>query len=350
MEVNLSYIEFLLKLLNNEENLSLKDYQEELSINTYITLLSLSNFEYTENYLETEQEKLNNFLRKLNNLKVKIQLNGKKDKIIEFKDNLITQYYENVNILSIYIKDNLEFETILNSLDAKSITKLIDEITKNKILKETNKDIIKEKRNKIINLLPKNNYYISNETIYIENDNIKEEITITEFKELFNYLLNIDIYKKIYKTKANQISHELIINHLIKTSVSNELPKNNVEKIVIPLVFTRILSLNIDDMKKINNSEFNIENIKISELYSLASSNHAEENTVKWRNISIPNEYLVEKVKEIIAKGMYYYKDNDFILDNPGEFKLSIDIDKMNNILKTILETKINNKHSKKNK
>ena len=103
-------------------------------------------------------------------------------------------------------------------------------------------------------------------------------------------------------------------------------------------------------MKKIDNSEFNIENIKISELYSLASSNNEEENTVKWRNISIPNEYLVEKIKEIITKGMYYYKDNEFILDNPGEFKLSIDIDKMNNILKIILENKIHNKHSKKKK
>jgi len=350
MEVNLSYIEFLLKLLNKQENLNLKDYKEELSVNTYITLLSLSNFEYTEKYLEKEQEKVNDFLRKLNNLKVKIQLNGKKDKIIEFKDNLITQYYEDINILSIYIKDNLEFENILNTLDAKSITKLIDEVTKNKIDKENNKDIIKEKRNRIISLLPKSNYFIDNEIIYIENNNEKEEITIKEFKEIFNYLLNTDIYKKIYKTKANQISHELIINHLIKTLVSNELTENNLEKILIPIVFTRVLSLNLDDMKKIDNSDFNIENIKISELYSLASSNQDEENTVKWRNISIPNEYLVEKIKEIISKGMYYYKDNEFILDNPGEFKLSIDIDKMNNILKIILDNITNSKNSKKNK
>jgi len=273
-----------------------------------------------------------------------------KDKIIEFKDNLITQYYEDINILSIYIKDNLEFENILNTLDAKSITKLIDEVTKNKIDKENNKDIIKEKRNRIISLLPKSNYFIDNEIIYIENNNEKEEITIKEFKEIFNYLLNTDIYKKIYKTKANQISHELIINHLIKTLVSNELTENNLEKILIPIVFTRVLSLNLDDMKKIDNSDFNIENIKISELYSLASSNQDEENTVKWRNISIPNEYLVEKIKEIISKGMYYYKDNEFILDNPGEFKLSIDIDKMNNILKIILDNITNSKNSKKNK
>lgn len=347
MEVNLSYIEFLLKLLNNKENIDFKTYKEELIINSYITLLSLSNIEYSEKYIKKETEKLNDFLRKLNNLKVKIQLNGKKEQIIEFKDNLITQYYENINILSIYIKDNKEFENILNTLDAKRITKLIDEVTKNKMDKDNNKEKITELRDKITKLLPLNNYYISDNKIYIENN---EDISITEFKEIFNYLLNTDNYKKIYKTKTSQISHELIINHLIKTLISNELTENNIEKILIPLIFTRVLSLNIDDMKQIDNSEFNIENIKISELYSLASSTTTKGNTVKWRNISIPNEYLIEKLKEIISKGMYYYKDNDFILDNPGEFKLSINIDKMNNILKILLDNIINNKNSKKNK
>ena len=128
------------------------------------------------------------------------------------------------------------------------------------------------------------------------------------------------------------------------------MPQNNIDKISIPLVFTRILSLNIDDMKEIDNSDYNIENIKISELYSLASTNSEENNTVKWRNISIPNEYLIEKIKEIINKGMYYYKDNNFILDNPGEFKLSIEIDKIKFILKTILENNLNNKNTKKTK
>ena len=96
-------------------------------------------------------------------------------------------------------------------------------------------------------------------------------------------------------------------------------------------------------MKKLDNSSFNIENIKISELYSLASNNLDEENTVKWRNIKIPNEYLVEKIKEIISKGMYYYKDDNFILDNPGEFTLSIKITKIKHLLKTLLESIINN-------
>ena len=48
MEVNKSYIEFLLKLLNNEENLDINKYQEELIVNLYLTLLSLSNLDYTD--------------------------------------------------------------------------------------------------------------------------------------------------------------------------------------------------------------------------------------------------------------------------------------------------------------
>ena len=46
MEVNKSYIEFLLQLLNNHENIDIENHQEELIVNLYLTLLSLSNLEY----------------------------------------------------------------------------------------------------------------------------------------------------------------------------------------------------------------------------------------------------------------------------------------------------------------
>ena len=38
MEVNRSYVEFLLKLLKSEENINLEQYQEELMVNLYLTL------------------------------------------------------------------------------------------------------------------------------------------------------------------------------------------------------------------------------------------------------------------------------------------------------------------------
>ena len=350
MEVNLSYIENLLNLLNDNKTFD-KINKDELTINSYITLLSLSNLEYTEKHFKNEQEQINDFLRKLNNLKVKIQLNGKKENILKFKEELLTQYYENINLLSMYIYNNEELVEIINSLDAKKITKLIDITTKKKMEKETKKDICDKKRKKLITLLPHSNYYIENNKIYIENDNSYEEISINEFKEIFNYLLNTNNFKKIYKQKTNQISHELIINNIIKTLISNDLTENNLEKILIPLTFTKILSLNIDEMKKLDTSSFNIDNIKISELYSLASPNNLEENTAQWRNIKVPNEYLVEKIKEIISKGMYYYKEDKFILDNPGELTLSIKITKIKHLLKTLLESNINcYKQEKKNK
>lgn len=350
MEVNLSYIDILLNLLNNNKYID-DNQKEELIINSYITLLSLSNYKYSEKTLKQEQEEINDFLRKLNNLKVKIQLNGKKENIIKFKEELLINYYENINFLSLYINNKKEFEEIINSLDAKKITRLIDALTKKKMSKEENQNLYNEKRNKILNLLPINNYYIKNNMLYIENNKECEEISIDEFKEIFHYLLNTNNFKKIYKTKSNQISHELIINNIIKIIISSELTENSIEKIIIPLIFTRILSLNIDEMKQLDNSSFNIENIKISELYSMASNNNVENNTAKWRNIKVPNEYLVEKIKEIISKGMYYYKDDNFILDNPGEFTLSIKISKIKHILKTLLESNINYyKQNKKNK
>ena len=167
---------------------------------------------------------------------------------------------------------------------------------------------------------------------------------------MFGYLLNQDNYKKTYKNKSNQKTHELIIANIIKILLDNKITKEELNKILVPILLTYILSLNSKKYNNIDTSEFNIENIKINELYSLASKcqDTTEENnrTTKWRNIIIPNEYLLEKINNIVRKGMYYYKDDNFILEylenNTSDFKVSIKIDKINEMLKNILENELN--------
>ena len=138
MEVNKSYIEFLLNLLNNKENINIEEYKEELTVNLYLTLLSLSNLEYSDTLNQKEKETIRDFLTRLYNLKVKIQLKRKQSEINKLAEELITQYYENINILSIYIKDGSELENIINTLDANNLTKLVDMVTKDKMNKEDN--------------------------------------------------------------------------------------------------------------------------------------------------------------------------------------------------------------------
>jgi len=357
MEVNLSYSQFLLKLLNEEQNIEIKEYQHELSVNIYLTLLSLSNLTYSEEIDKQEKEEISDFLRKLNNLKVKIQLKRKAEEITELANNLINQYYENINILSIYIKDGIELENVINTMDAKSLTNLIDKVTKDKMNKEDRKEEINNHRLELIKLIPTSNYYIDNDKIYITNDEITKELNINEFIETLSYLLNIDNYPKIYNNKTSQRNHEMVIANAIKLLIMNDKKQEDINKVLIPLILTYISSKEIENIENLNTSDFNIENIKITELYSLASNNQTKEinNTSKWRNISIPNEYLINKLKEMIKKGMYYYKEDSFVLENiedkTSDFRVSISIDKIKSLLQNILETKIkDNSNSKKNK
>ena len=356
MEVNKLYIEFLLKLLNNEENLDIDEYQEELIVNLYLTLLSLSNLEYSDNIDKVEKEIISDFLRKLNNLKVKIQLRRKPEETNKLAEELINQYYENINILSVYIKDGIELENVINTMDAKSLTQLIDLTTKDKMNKEYSKEDRNQKRIKLVELLPNNEYYIENNIIYIKNNDIYESISVDEFIEMFSYLLNPDNYSKLYSDKVSQTSHELVIANIIKTLITNEKKNEELNKVVIPVILTYISSFDITKYQELDTSKFNIDNILISELYSLASkgdNNNQNVNTPKWRNISLPNEYLLSKLQEMISMGMYYIKDNSFILEHTDKktsgFKVSIKVDDLKEILVTILESKLENNYSKKN-
>ena len=296
---------------------------------------------------QIEKEIINDFLRKLNNLKVKIQLKRKPQEINKLANDLITQYYENVNVLSIYIKDGVELENVINTMDAKSLTKMIDKVTKDKMNKEDKREELNKTRLELIKLLPDRNYYIKDNKMFIENDGIYIEINIKEFIDIFSYLLIPDNYNKLYNNKNNQKSHDLIISNIIKLLIMKDKKKTDIEKVLIPTIITHILSLNIDSFCDLDTSDFNIENIKITELYSLASKEQSKENTKtpKWRNISIPNEYLIEKLKDMIKKGMYYYKEDTFILENienkTSDFKVSITNDRIKNFLAGILEATI---------
>lgn len=349
MEVNQSYIEFLLQLLSSKENIEIEPYKQELIVNLYLTLLSLSNLEYSEDIDQKENEIISDFLRKLNNLKVKIQLKRKPEETNRLAQELITQYYENANILSIYIHDGIELENTINTMDAKSLTRLIDFVTKDKMNKEDSKEERNKKRLALIKLIPTNKYYITGKNIYISNDDNYEELTIEEFIEMFNYLLNPDNYRKTYSNSSNQRAHELIVANIIRLLMTKERNPKDIDKIIIPVILTHILSLDIDEEIDLDMRAFNIENIKITELYSFASQNQNQANTnfktAKGMNISIPNKYLIEKLKEMIKNGMYYYKEDTFVLenikDNTSDFKVSIKIEKIKEFLQTILEATI---------
>ena len=77
MEVsnNLSYNKYLIELMSN--NILKQEFQNNLNINLYLTLLSLNNSNYKESIYLDEINIIEDFLRKINNLKVNIQLKRK---------------------------------------------------------------------------------------------------------------------------------------------------------------------------------------------------------------------------------------------------------------------------------
>ena len=101
-------------------------------------------------------------------------------------------------------------------------------------------------------------------------------------------------------------------------------------------------------------SNFNIENIKINELYSLASMQLKTDNNnnAKWKNVIIPNEYLFNKINEMVKKGMYYFLEDKFILENIdnniSDFKISVEIDKTIKYINDIINNLNNEKTQKR--
>ena len=76
---DINYINYLYELLDNKENK--REYYNQFKLNIYLTLLSLNNNNYQESIQKEEINTIENYLRKINNLKVKIQLKRKEEDI-----------------------------------------------------------------------------------------------------------------------------------------------------------------------------------------------------------------------------------------------------------------------------
>ncbi len=298
----------------------------------YITLIFLNNDNYSIDNMKKEISETKLVLTKLNNLKVKIQLKRKQKEIDEVVDSIKKYVDSSWNYVSCYIKDKDELFQIVDSLDAKKITDYIDRVTKREMEVSENLEDISNKRNNIINLIKNNPFDIVNNKLIIED----YDIELDDFYLLFDYLLNTNNYADLYKSVNSNENRKYIIEKII-SCINHQISET--EKIIIPVALTCLL--NSFDCYTINTSDFEIENIKISDLYSLANQKCIDKNTSKWKNIAIPNTYLFDKMKEIICNGMYYYKDKKFVLElvsnKISDFKVSIDIDKMKLFLKNTI-------------
>ena len=334
MEVDLSYNKYLIELMTNNE--LKREYQNNFNINLYMTLLALNNANYKESMYQEELNIIEDFLRKINNLKVKIQLKRKESEIDELLDIIKKIYQNNNKIIDRYNKEHINIIDVLNIKNTKQLTNLLDKLTKVKMNLISNKPKYDNIRNELINNISKYNYYIKDNNITINNITI----SLTDFYEIFSYLLNIKNYKDTYPSQENNELHKQLIEKIINLINS----KSNLNSEIIPIVLTNLLPKKIPNYETISTSNFSIDNIKITDLYSLANTNNniTNMNTAKWQKILIPNEYLYNKIKEIVSKGMYYFKEDNFIIENientTSDFKVSISINNIKSFLKDNLE------------
>ena len=335
---NISYNENLLKLLNNEEIIALND---ELLLNIYLTLLSLNNHNYNELLYTKEIEIVELFLRKVNNLKVKLQLKRKELEIEQLHDEIKEIYKQNTTLIEEYNLNKTPILKTINSKDPSKITKLIDNLTKEKNRRINLKEKYDKLRNDIINKIFKEEYYLNKDILYVNQNSII--IPLNDFYIIFSYLLNIGNYKDIYINELTNKHHNKLINNIINLIIKRKIPDDST---IIPIILIHLLKQEIPNYKEINTSKFNIDNIKITDLYSFANSSNNNPTSAKWKNISIPNEYLYNKINEITIKGMYYYENDKFIFENINnnisDFKISINIQDMKDFLSQNLLNIIN--------
>ena len=325
---DLSYNELLLKLLNNDNDRQF--FCDELLVNIYITLLALNNHHYSKDIFISKLEIMDDFLRKVNNLKVKIQLKRKQEEV-EFLLNEIKDIYNtNQQLIDNYNKNKWDILCELDTKNPVSLTNLIDDLTMKKREFVSINDKYDTVRSRIIDLFPGSKYHIDNDILYIDNNDLS--IKLDDFYIIFSYLLDSNNYPKKYVNDDINMTYIELVNNLINLIIKRKLPS---EETIIPIILTYLICQDIDYLTLCTN-KFNILNIRITDLYSFANKEGNKENA-KWKNISIPNEYLCSKIKEISKKGMYYYKDNIFVIENifnhVGDFKISISIQDMKEYL-----------------
>ena len=328
MEVN-TYNDYLIKLIESNEKTN--SFNLNIKIDLYLTLLSLNNNNYNHTMFQNDINITEDFLRKINNLKVKMQLKRKEEEINKLIDDIKEIYLNYSNIINRFNRDNTNIITILDSKNPLELTNILDKLTKEKIKIVSNKDYYNEIKGDIKN----NNYTINNDGIIINN----KIINIDELYDMFSYLLDINNYKNIYPNEEKNELHNNLIQNII--DVTKDIKEIENEK--IPMILTHILTKEIKNYETINTEHFIIENIKITDLYSFVGNNELN-NTAKWQKINIPNEFLYKKLKEAILTGMYYFKDNNFIIEsienNISNFKTCIEIKEIINFIKENLENK----------
>ena len=173
-----TYQQFLLDILNSQENLYDNTLETPLKLNIYLALLSLNNNNYKDEYFTIEHEIIDNFLRKVNNLKVKIQLKRKETEIDNLIKDIMNIYQENTLIINKYNRENLNIESIIDSKEPESITNLIDKLTRIKIHKLDSKENYDSERIKIINNIFKIDINYKDFNFYNDSCNWSSNISI----------------------------------------------------------------------------------------------------------------------------------------------------------------------------
>lgn len=346
MEVNeiTTYPQFLINLLKDHKEMSREIYQNDLKINTYLTLLTLTGGIYNQEIYQEEQEIMEDFLRKVNNLKIKIQLKSKEEHINTLLNNIISIYQEKSDTINKYNQENFDIPSIVTSKNPQLITNLIDKFTKLKMHQDDLADEYNQKRNQIKSLIFGNQYCHEEDNLFILTNDKNIKIPLKEFYEIFNYLLDIKYYPNFFNNQEANAQHLHLVGNIIKFYLLKEENNINLTNIYISLIITYLINKDMTSyIDNIDTSKFKIDNIKITELYALAAIPPKDLNTsyAKWNRITIPNDYLFSKIKELSKKGMYYFKNDYLIFDNiqnnTSDFKISINTKDMTNILSAIL-------------
>ena len=116
------YENFLLDILNNQDKPFDEAMQKPLKLNIYLALLSLNNNNYQDSFFTEEHRIIDDFLRKVNNLKVKIQLKRKQTEIDKLHKEITSIIKEYPLVIEIYNLESLVIEPIINSQEPDKIT------------------------------------------------------------------------------------------------------------------------------------------------------------------------------------------------------------------------------------